>query len=339
MSHLSSIDASANGEPFLAAFEAGTTGDWSRVAQLLGAHPELLRARGTNGNSLLNLAGALIPCVPPAAEPAGLRDLHAQTRLAPIQRLLDAGADVHLANVRGWTPLHQAGYRNDVALAELLLSAGARTDVSAHGDGGTPLVAALFWGHAEVAAVLAAHELTPRNLRVAAALGHVDLAEQVLNNVEQHRAFYRPHSGFPYWKPKADRQEVLNEALAWAARSGATAVMPLLIANGAQIDADTYRGTPLTWAAWAGRVDTATWLLDHGADVNAHGTFGGLQHGAGVTAAHLAAQNDRMDVLSLLVDRGADLSITDQLYGGTPRGWAEHDGKMTAAEFLSSRGG
>ena len=37
---------------------------------------------------------------------------------------------------------------------ELLLAAGARTDLYARGDGGTPLVAALFWGHRDVVDVL-----------------------------------------------------------------------------------------------------------------------------------------------------------------------------------------
>ena len=34
-----------------------------------------------------------------------------------------------------------------------------------------------------------------------------------------HRGFYRPHGGFPFWKPADDPQEVLDEALSWAARA------------------------------------------------------------------------------------------------------------------------
>ena len=58
--------------------------------------------------------------------------------------------------------------RTTPALARLMLDAGARTDLSARGDGGTPLIAALFWGHREVAELLG---LEPGNLRVAAGLG------------------------------------------------------------------------------------------------------------------------------------------------------------------------
>ena len=53
----------------------------------------------------------------------------------------------------------------------MLIEAGGRTDVSARGDGGTPLIVALFWGHREVTELLAAARRDPRNLRAAAGLG------------------------------------------------------------------------------------------------------------------------------------------------------------------------
>ena len=64
--------------------------------------------------------------------------------------MLDRGADPNRGNDYGWTKLHQAGYSNWPELARMMLAAGGRTDLSARGDGGTPLIAALFWGHREV---------------------------------------------------------------------------------------------------------------------------------------------------------------------------------------------
>ena len=49
-----------------------------------------------------------------------------------------------------------------------------------------------------------------------------------------HRAYYRPHSGFPDWRPSDDPQEVLDEALAWAARSDRVEVLEPLVARGAR---------------------------------------------------------------------------------------------------------
>ena len=100
--------------------------------------------------------------------PARARVGHGRRSHDLVRELLARGADPSSANDRGWTPLHQAGYGNDVELARMLLEAGARTDLYGHGEGGTPLAAALFWGHAEVAELLAERAVVPRNLRIAA---------------------------------------------------------------------------------------------------------------------------------------------------------------------------
>ena len=92
---------------------------------------------GRMGNTLLNLAVSL----------AGKRDW--KGGLSAIEALLAAGADVNDANDRGWTPLHQAGYSNKPEIAGLLLEKGADLEAEAHGAGGTPLIAVLFWGHRE----------------------------------------------------------------------------------------------------------------------------------------------------------------------------------------------
>ncbi len=338
--HLSSIAPNAEGEPFLAAFEAGRQGDWQSASATIAAHPDVVRVRGTNGNTMLNLVSSLSAC--PTRE-----DLETGTsrpgRLTAVQALLQSGADVNVANDRGWTALHQAAYRNDPEMVQLFLAAGAAVDCAAHGAGGTPLAVAAFWGHREAVDVLERAGVVPPNLRIAASVGRRDLvsacfaADGALTNAAtSDRAFYRPHSGFPPWTPTEDRQEVLDEALVWAAKSGRIDVLALLLEHGAHIDGAPYRGTPLIWAAANGRHDTIHRLLDHGADVNQRTTFGGLSHGSGVTALHLAAQNNHALAVRALLDRGADASITDALYHATPRGWAEHDGATEALRLLET---
>src|SRR5262249_57680287 len=83
-----------------------------------------------------------------------------------------------------------------------------------------------------------------------------------------HREFHRPHSGFPPWRPSDDPDEILAEALGWAARSGRTAAMEFLLARGADIDGEPYNGTALHWAVARKQVEAAAWLLDHGADID-----------------------------------------------------------------------
>lgn len=321
--HLRQLADGKAAEPFLLAFQAIEKHDIETLRKLLHTDGSLARAAGTNGNTLLNLAGAC-------------------RFTAGSSLLISMGADVNRANVRGWTPLHQAGYSNQVDLARILLEAAAKPDGSAHGDGGTPLIAALFWGNRDVADLLASYSLAPLNLRAAAGTGDMKLMRSLFDtdgrlkaDAGAHRGFYRPHSGFPVWQPSDNPQEILDEAFVYAAKSRRIEAMEFLLQVGADINGDPYRGTALIWvAAGSGDIDTAGWLLDHGADVNQKATFGGPTHGEGVTALHLAAQNGRLDFIKFLIARGADPNITDDLYGGNGVGHANHWGHTEVAEYL-----
>lgn len=308
------VDAMQSGEeppmPFVLAYRAVEENDRERLAELLDRFPDLVVQRGTNGNDLLGMAGDL----------------------EIVSLLLERAADPNRGNDYGWTKLHQAGYGNDCELAKLLLDAGARTDLFARGDGGTPLVQALFWGHREVAQLLGRE---PANLRVAAGVGDLGLIGDLVGTPQAaHRGFYRPHGGFPAWQPSDDPQEVLDEALVWAAKSDRAEAIPLLVELGARVDADPYRGTPLTWAAVNGRVGSVRTLVELGADPNQRGRFGGPSHGEGVTAIHLAAQAGQREVVIALLDLGADPLIQDKLHGGNALGWARQGGHGELADVL-----
>lgn len=325
-------DATAT-EPFMAAFRALQSCDLSAFKALLRAAPGLVHERGTNGNTLLNLAVSL----------AGSPEWRGGA--AAIEALLTAGADVNDANDRGWTPLHQAAYANKAEIALLLLARGSALDAEAHGAGGTPLIVALFWGHREVADVLGRHSVAPGNLRAAAGLGVPELVEAcfrgeraLTHEAGAARGFYRPHSGFPDWQPSTDPQETLDEALVWACKSNRVQVLERLVRAGARLDADPYRGTPLIWAAACNRTEAAAWLLEHGAEINQKGTFGGLTHGQGITALHIAAQYGHMPMVKLLVERGADRSLKDDLYHSTPEGGATYFGRVEVRDYLRAIG-
>lgn len=342
--HIRALDE--EGDPFRRAYLALEARDHAGLAEILVQFPELATANGTNGNALINMA--------PDQE--------------TVEILLTAGADISHPNAHGWTPLHQAAYSDDAPLATYLLSAGAPPDVSARGAGGTPLVVALFWGHrAVVEALLTAplrepdasraepaaplHEAAappatrrhPDNLRVAAGLGDLDRIRDLVptpgaptDAAGALRGFYRPHGGFPSWTPSDDPQEILDEALTWAARSDRADAIELLISLGASPTADPYRGTALAWAAATNSTTALSRLLLLGAPIDQQATFGGPTHGESITALHIAAQSGALAAVDALLAADADLMLRDALYDGTAAGWAHHGGHQALAERLAA---
>jgi ankyrin repeat protein len=211
-------------------------------------------------------------------------------------------------------------------------------------DGFTPLALSLFYAHVEAAAALQAPRC-PDNLRIAAALGDLDRMDAFFDaaggldpSAGVGRAFGFPLPAFPPWSPGAERQEILDEALAWAARNGQIAAVAALVTRGADVNANVARGTALLWACYADRVEVAEWLLDHGADADLRHDFGGAEHGRAATAMHLAAQYGAHGCLRLLLARGADATVRDALYGGTPHGWARFAGDAESVRILEAAG-
>jgi ankyrin repeat protein len=318
--HVQSL--SEDGDPFLRAYRAVEGQADGTLRQLLQRFPELARASGTNGNALINMA----------------------SDVGSVKVLIEAGADVAHPNAHGWTPLHQAAYGNRGDLAKALLDAGAPADVSARGAGGTPLVVALFWGHREVVEVLLRAGRWPDNLRVAAGTGDVERIRElvgadgdVADAAGALRGFYRPHGGFPAWSPTDDPQEILDEALAWAARADRVAALSELVARGADVAGDVYRGTALTWAAATGRVAAIERLVALGADVDQQATFGGPTHGERISALQIAAQAGERGAVEALLAAGADPTLRDALYNGPASGWADQGGHAELAAMLRER--
>jgi ankyrin repeat protein len=318
--HVVALDE--DGDPFRRAYLAVEAGADGSLRQLLERFPELARANGTNGNALINMA----------SDPGCAR------------ALLEAGADVAHANAHGWTPLHQAAYGNNTALAELLLSFDAPADTSGRGAGGTPLIVALFWGHREVVEVLLGAGRWPDNLRVASGIGDAERIAQLVpspgaptDEASALRGFYRPHGGFPAWTPSDDPQEVLDEALSWAARSDRVEAIRALVERGARVDADVYRGTPLVWAAATGRTGAITELVSLGAKVDGRSSFGGPGHGEDITALHIAAQSGHADAVELLLSLGADPALRDALHDGDAASWAQVGDHADLAALIRAR--
>jgi ankyrin repeat protein len=74
-------------------------------------------------------------------------------------------------------------------------------------------------------------------------------------------------------------------------------------------------------------------LLDAGEDPNRYNPPGFHAH---ATPLHQAVWTGQLEVVRLLVERGARLDIKDTIYRATPLGWAEYGKQGAIAEYLRS---
>lgn len=198
-------------------------------------------------------------------------------------------------------PLGLAACFNRSELVAMLVQAGADSAPDPR-RGLTPLETALYHGSVAAAELLAQGTISPLALWSAAALGRLDLMETMVEgdgNLLPAATAYRPNLADVGWPPAPppddDRQTILDEALAYAAING----------RNAAID----------------------WLLEHGADVDGRPYLS-------VTPLHFAVQFGRLSTVQLLLARGADPAIRDDIRGGTPVGWAEYQGRDEIARLI-----
>jgi ankyrin repeat protein len=314
--------------------EAGET---SGLRLAINASVDLRRAQDEAGRTLVNFTCRVLtgdvsrPPVRGTPEQEGALDV-----------LLQAGCDVALADHEGFAPLHVAAMAGHHDLAKRLLDAGApRTGRVYNTEGGTPLGLALFYGEREVSSLLA-DPPEPDNLRTAAGLGR-DLGrffqdDEVLAQASVGTEFTLGWRGKSYVPRTNSRQELLDEALRWAAMTEQLGSMDELCRRGANVNASPFRGTPLTYAAGYNKVESVRWLLNHGADPNLRHDFGGEGHGCNAVALHLAAQFGALDTLRVLVEHGANLNTRDGQFNATPLQWAAHAGADNSITLLRELG-
>ena len=86
-------------------------------------------------------------------------------------------------------------------------------------------------------------------------------------------------------------------------------------------------------SAQQGHAEVVGLLLDAGEDPDRYNPEGTHAH---ATALHQAALIGHLDVVRMLVERGARTDIRDKLWSGTPLDWALHNGQAAVASYLRS---
>jgi len=267
-------------ERFKPAEAAIHEGALDRFEALLAAEPELATARSTCSHPTLLQCLVLTVKSAPQLEQS-------------IRALAARGAELD-------DPLIAACGVGNVRAVTALLDLGA--NVNGNGNW-SPLEESLYWGERGPIDVLLERGAAVDSLRKAAGLGRMDYLATCFT---EDGALTR-HAGCIRWpwfsRPipdsiKFDRQQIIDNALVYA-------------------------------AAWC-RIDAARALIAHGASVNA------LPAGFDFTGTplHYAALNGRWKMAEFLLASGADIAARDTKVQSLPEGWAEHGGHTDLARHL-----
>jgi ankyrin repeat protein len=257
------------------------------------------------------------------------------------KELVEHKADVNARSKSGSTALMFAA-RGDLESARILLSAGADVKVAIPDWGGTALIIASTMGQADIVKALLEKGADPRYRDVNsftalhAAVRDSDYGEErdqkaravaTIKVLLAHGADVnaRLHQEKPTVRTLDEIELEGATPLALAAEVNNLEAIKTLVEGGADPNIPTEKGTtPLILSAGAGTdvqraralderavaVETAKYLVAHGADVNAAGQYGW-------TALHAASYQGLNDVIEFLGSKGAKLDTKDQL-GQTP---------------------
>ncbi|HLY15755.1 MAG TPA: ankyrin repeat domain-containing protein [Bryobacteraceae bacterium] len=247
------------------------------------------------------------------------------TRVCPFDPPVHRATLLHYVAANGVEGYRQKTPANAVDVAETLLQAGAEPDA----------LADMYGGKCTTMSMLVSSS-PPAQAGV-----QVALVETLLGA----GARVEPHGSGSWTSP-------LMTALAFGFQDAAEA----LVRHGARVDyiaaaaglgriervrellpaSDAEgRHRALALAAQHGHTEVVGLLLDAGEDPNRYNPEGNHAHS---TPLHQAALGGHLDVVRLLLERGARLDTKDTAFHGTPEGWAIYAGRTDIAEYLKAQG-
>jgi uncharacterized protein len=358
---LTAAGASASGLREAELFAAYDTGDTRVIEELLraGVDPSISTSSGASllSDAIRNRKDAIAQLLIRSranpdfggtdTDPLIMASLMGREEI--VAALLGAGANPNIVSAIDEQPLTAAA--RHPRIVRMLIAAGA--DVNHVANGATPLRRMIGGGHAESARMLRSAGATEDGRRrhplsEAAARGDVPAIDRELasaGTVEKERALVAAvMAGQTDLARRLLDLGVSADARTdeWTAVEAALAVndaamRKLLLDSGATATAadPATLGRDLIAAARRGDVAAATMLLDAGADINWRGSREDAK-----PALFVAVEHDRIEVVRLLVARGADVNRREKFFHThvTPLMTAALEGSEQTARALVAAG-
>ena len=226
-------------------------------------------------------------------------------RTGTLKALLNANADMEVANDDGWKPIHAVTEHSHIQALTFLLDAGCQVSPKTAHALMTPLHQAIANRKYEIIELLLRHNASMEAMdrfgnspmHAAARTGQYEVLVKLLEkgaSVEAH-----------------DNNYLTPLVVAAAAREGSEECTKLLLQRGAAVQKRTRANdSALLFAALNGNLNAAALLLDAGAELNGH-------HESLDTALHTAAAKGHRSVCRMLLERGAYVDPLNEV-GNTP---------------------
>jgi uncharacterized protein len=265
--------------------------------------------------------------------------------IAVIKALAGAGADVNARTTTGATPLMFAAASGSADAVNMLVELSADPNAVESANGQTALMFAAALDRADAVRALLQHGADPKQASTSVDVSRATAPEEVLQNqirdAQNAKSAAAASAGAAAPAPPrpandaatavggVTRPYTFNEligkqggltALHFAARQGAMRTVQTLVELGANLNAvsPADRTSPLLIAAINGQFDVARFLLAHGAEPNQASDAGMTPLFAALNVewapkmfypqprAHLQQQTSYLDLMTALLDAGAD---------------------------------